>query len=221
VTLLPKEESGRVELHPNCLLLRWKRPQTKEHVSQSRCPQDLQYQTAPVTNLYLAALSSQETKWKRSRIGSQEMMKKLGIGSKRQMNLWYLLPISRFYSLKSVVQDLTPSPSTASVEPEELWTGENNSVSDFILEEKELYNQLRGISDLQFDTLDHKAQEEIMRTIVKQDVVAGSIIIKEGDDDDGGCFYLILGSPCTDVDARVEVVRNVHGTPYPLTGLIF
>lgn len=84
-------------------------------------------------------------------------------------------------------------------------------MSEYILQEKELYNQLRAISDLQFDTLDQKAQEELMRSVVKQDVTAGTIIIREGDDNDGGCFYLILGSPGSDVDARVEVVRNVHG----------
>jgi hypothetical protein len=81
-----------------------------------------------------------------------------------------------------------------------------------MLQEKELYNQLRAISDLQFDTLDEKAQEELMRTVVKQDISPGAIIIQEGVDDDGGCFYLILGSPCPEIEARVEVVRNVHGT---------
>jgi hypothetical protein len=115
---------------------------------------------------------------------------------------------------------MTPTPSTTSIEPEEVWTGGTASVSDYILQEKELYNQLRAISDLQFDTLDEKAQEDLMRTVVKQNFSPGAIIIQEGLDDDGGCFYLILGSPVADIEARVEVVRNVHGPPSPISLLL-
>lgn len=93
-----------------------------------------------------------------------------------------------------------------------MWTSDSNVTSEYILVEKDLYNQLRAISDLQFDTLDQKAQEELMLTVVKQDIPAGTVIIKEGDDDDGGCFYLILGTPPgSETEAQVEVVRNVNG----------
>lgn len=97
-------------------------------------------------------------------------------------------------------------------------TSDSNVTSEYILDEKVLYNQLRAISDLQFDTLDQKAQEELMRTVVKQDIPAGAVIIREGDE--GGCFYLILGTPPgSEVEAQVEVVRNVGGAEEFLTQL--
>jgi hypothetical protein len=95
-----------------------------------------------------------------------------------------------------------------------LCTNESSLASEYIIQEKELYNQLRAISDLQFDTLDQRAQEELMRTVAKQDIPSGHVIIREGDDDDGGCFYLLLGTPVgVQVEAKVEIVRNVNGYP--------
>jgi CRP-like cAMP-binding protein len=44
---------------------------------------------------------------------------------------------------------------------------------------------------------------------------SGEIIIREGDDDDGGCFYLVLGP----LDAQVEVVRMVNDAEEFLTRL--
>ena len=76
-------------------------------------------------------------------------------------------------------------------------------------------DQLRDIKDLQFDTLSPSEQNELVNSIGIFEKAAHEVIISEGDDDDGGCFYLVLGPP----NAQVEVVRMVSGDEEFLTRL--
>lgn len=84
--------------------------------------------------------------------------------------------------------------------------------NEYLSAEKELRSQLRAVADLQFDLLDVSSQEDLMRSVTKMKVAAGEVIIQQGADDDGGCFYMVLG-PST---AQVEVVRLVNGGCHPL-----
>ena len=79
-------------------------------------------------------------------------------------------------------------------------------------EGNEMFAQLREITDLQFDSLEPSDQQELIRSIETRTMYPGDIVVREGDDDDGGCFFLILGPE----DAQVEVVRTVNGTFYLL-----
>mmetsp|Transcript_24677 Transcript_24677/g.36361 ORF Transcript_24677/g.36361 Transcript_24677/m.36361 type:complete len:515 (+) Transcript_24677:137-1681(+) len=82
-------------------------------------------------------------------------------------------------------------------------------------EGNEMFAQLREITDLQFDSLEPSDQQELIRSIETRTMYPGDIVVREGDDDDGGCFFLILGPE----DAQVEVVRTVNGAEEFLTRL--
>lgn len=82
-------------------------------------------------------------------------------------------------------------------------------------EEMIIANQLKAITDVQFGALNPAEQLELVHSIGTNKKNPGEIIIREGDDDDGGCFYLVLGPP----DAQVEVVRMVNGAEEFLTRL--